>query len=443
MAVFVLSKNKKPLMPCSEKRARILLSKKQAVVHQHYPFTIRLKKQTGNETQPIQLKIDPGSRYTGVALVMDLPTLMRALCLFELQHRGHQISEALTQRRAFRRRRRNQLRYRPARFDNRTRKAGWLPPSVQHRLDTTFALVQKLKRRCPISAIVFERVKFDMQKMQNPNIQGVEYQHGTLFQYEVREYLLEKHRHTCAYCGGESQDAILEVEHKHPRAQGGSNSIRNLVMACHTCNQTKGNRTLSEFLTVLKNTKLDKVRKVNITQILAGKVFRLKDATAVNACRHQFGKTLLTLSLPVSTGTGAQTKYNRMHYQLPKSHALDALMTGNMEKPIEAWNKPTLIVKAMGRGCYQRTRLNQYGFPRGYLQRKKTYFGFQTGDLVVSAVLKGKKIGTYIGRLAVRDSGYFNIQTPAGVIQGISHKTCRLIQRNTGYHYYFNQKIAN
>lgn len=150
MAVFVLSKNKKPLMPCSEKRARILLSKKQAVVHQHYPFTIRLKKQTGNETQPIQLKIDPGSRYTGVALVMDLPTLMRALCLFELQHRGHQISEALTQRRAFRRRRRNQLRYRPARFDNRTRKAGWLPPSVQHRLDTTFALVQKLKRRCPM-----------------------------------------------------------------------------------------------------------------------------------------------------------------------------------------------------------------------------------------------------------------------------------------------------
>ena len=118
-------------------------------------------------------------------------------------------------------------------------------------------------------------------------------------------------------------------------------------------------------------------------------------------------------------------------------------MTGNMEKPIEAWHKPTLMVKAMGRGCYQRTRLNQYGFPRGYLQRKKTYFGFQTGDLVVSTVLKGKKIGTYIGRLAVRDSGYFNIQTPAVVIQGISHKTCRLIQRNTGYHYYFNQKIAN
>jgi hypothetical protein len=75
MAVFVLSKNKQSLMPCSEKRARLLLSKKQAVVHQYYPFTIRLKKQTGSVTQSIQLKIDPGSRFTGVALVMSLPSL--------------------------------------------------------------------------------------------------------------------------------------------------------------------------------------------------------------------------------------------------------------------------------------------------------------------------------------------------------------------------------
>jgi hypothetical protein len=443
MAVFVLSKNKKPLMPCSEKRARLLLSKKQAVVHKTYPFTIRLKKQTGNATQPLQLKIDPGSRYTGVALVMDLPTLMRALCLFELQHRGHQISEALTQRRAFRRRRRNQLRYRPARFDNRTRKDGWLPPSVQHRLDTTLALVQKLKRLCPVSAIVFERVKFDMQKMLNPDIQGVEYQQGTLFQYEVREYLLERHQRTCAYCAGESLDPILEVEHKHPRAQGGTNSIHNLVIACRTCNQAKGSLTLSEFLSTLKNTKLDKVRKVKITQILAGKVFRLKDAGAVNACRNQLGRDLASQQLPVSTGTGAQTKYNRMRYQLPKTHALDALMTGELTKPVEGWSRPTLVVKAMGRGCYQRTRLDQYGFPRGYLQRKKTYFGFQTGDLVISTVTKGKKQGIHVGRVAVRDSGYFNVQTKTGVVQGVSYKTCQIIQRNTGYHYYFNSKVAH
>lgn len=110
MAVFVLSKNKKSLTPRSEKRARLLLSK-QAVVHPNHPFTIRLKKQTGAETQPVQLKFDPSSRYTEAALVMDLPTQMKALCLFELQYRGHQISKALTQRQAYRRKRRNKRRY--------------------------------------------------------------------------------------------------------------------------------------------------------------------------------------------------------------------------------------------------------------------------------------------------------------------------------------------
>lgn len=442
MAVFVLSKNKKPLMPCSEKRARLLLSRKQAVVHLTYPFTIRLKKQTGNATQPLQLKIDPGSRYTGIALVVDLPMLMKAICLFELQHRGYQISESLTQRRAFRRRRRAQLRYRPARFNNRTRQPGWLPPSIQHRLDTTLEWVQKLKRLCPVSAIVFELVKFDMQKMLNPGIQGVEYQQGTLFQYEVREYLLERHQRTCAYCAGETLDPVLEIEHKHPRAQGGTNSIHNLVIACRTCNQAKGSQTLSEFLSSLKNTKLDKVRKANIVQILAGKVFRFKDAAAVNACRNQLGASLAAQQFPVYIGTGAQTKYNRMRYQIPKSHALDALMTGELTKPVEGWNRPTLVLKAMGRGSYQRTRLDSYGFPRGYLQRKKTYFGFQTGDLVVSTVIKGKKQGIHVGRVAVRNSGSFNVQTKEGVVQGVSHKTCQIIQRNTGYNYYIKPKIA-
>lgn len=443
MAVFVLSKNKHPLMPCSEKRARLLLSRKQAVVHQHYPFTIRLKRKTGFNIQSIQLKIDPGSRFTGVALVMSLPALMRTLCLFELQHRGYQISEALTQRRAFRRRRRNQLRYRPARFNNRTRKAGWLPPSIQHRIDTTLALVSKLKRFCPVQDIVFERVKFDMQKMQNPDIQGVEYQRGTLFQYEVREYLLALHQHICAYCGGDSGDPILEVEHKHPRAQGGTNSIHNLVIACRTCNQHKGNRTLAAWLQVLKNSKLDNIRKVNVQKWLNGKVVRLKDAAAVNACRYQLGHALMTQGLPVSSGSGAQTKFNRMSQHIPKSHALDALLTGEVTLPVTDWQKPTLVLKSMGRGSYQRTRLDQYGFPRGYLQRKKYYFGFQTGDIVVATVLKGKKAGVHVGRVAVRDSGYFNIQTQAGVVQGVSYKTCRLIQRNTGYHYFYTPKIAH
>jgi len=254
---------------------------------------------------------------------------------------------------------------------------------------------------------------------------------------------LALHQHTCAYCGGESNDPILEAEHKHPRAQGGTNSIRNQVIACRTCNQHKGNRTLAEWFNGLKKTRLDNIRKENVQKWMNGKVLRLKDAAAVNACRYQLGHALMTQAIPVSSGTGAQTKFNRLSQQIPKSHALDALMTGEVTAPVTAWQKPTLVLKSMGRGGYQRTRLDQYGFPRGYLQRKKHYFGFQTGDLVVATVLKGKKTGVYKGRVAVRDSGYFNIQTQAGVVQGISHKTCRLIQRNTGYNYFYTPTIAN
>jgi len=145
----------------------------------------------------------------------------------------------------------------------------------------------------------------------------------------------------------------------------------------------------------------------------------------------------------VTHGTGAQTKFNRTHANIPKSHALDALCVGEITKAIDDWQKPTLVIKSMGRGSYQRTRLDKYGFPRGYLQRKKDYFGFQTGDLVVATVLTGKKIGIYRGRLAVRDSGFFNVQTKSGVVQGISHKTCVLRQRNTGANYFYLPTIAH
>lgn len=94
-----------------------------------------------------------------------------------------------------------------------------------------------------------------------------------------------------------------------------------------------------------------------------------------------------------------------------------------------------LVIKATGRGSYQRTRLDAFGFPRGYLTREKRINGFQTGDRVKVIVTKGKKIGYYIGRVAVRASGNFNIQTAQGAIQGISHRYCKVIQRADGYGY--------
>jgi 5-methylcytosine-specific restriction endonuclease McrA len=441
MSVFVLGKSKKPLMPCTEKRARLLLERGRAVVVRMHPFTIRLKDRADGDVQPASVKLDPGSKVTGIAVVRDeeqvdtetgeVQQAVHVLWLAELTHRGHQISSSLTSRAAMRRRRRtSNLRYRKPRFDNRTRALGWLAPSLQHRIDTITSWVSRLQRLAPITAIIQELVRFDMQKMENPEISGVEYQQGALAGYECREYLLEKWNRKCAYCGVE--DVPLQIEHIQPRnpktGARGSDRISNLTLACAPCNQKKGNRPVAEFLAK----KPDVLRKV-----LAKAKAPLRDAAAVNATRWALFNALKSTGLHVDTGSGGQTKFNRSRFGVPKTHALDAACVGRVDA-IHGWGCPTLAIKATGRGSYQRTRLDRFGFPRGYLMRSKRVHGFGTGDMVFAIVPKGKKAGTHTGRVAVRASGSFNIQKPDGAVQGISHKYCRVVQRADGYGYSTN-----
>ena len=437
MAVFVLDKRQRPLMPCSEKRARLLLARGRAVVVRMAPFTIRLKDRIGGATQPLRLKLDPGSRTTGLALVREAETVDPAtgavtrtehvLWLGELTHRGAAIRAALTARRALRRRRRTaNLRHRAPRFANRRRPAGWLAPSLRHRVATTAAWIARLRRLAPITALSQELVRFDTQAMQTPGITGVQYQQGTLAGYEVREYLLEKWQRTCAYCG--AQAVPLQIEHIQPKSLGGSERISNLTLACAPCNQRKGRRPVAEFL---------HGQPEQLKRLHAQAKAPLKDAAAVNATRWALYETLKATGLPVETGSGGRTKWNRTRLEVPKTHALDAACVGLLDA-LHGWAVPTLAIRCTGRGSYQRTRLNGNGFPRGHLTRRKRMHGFQTGDRVVATVPTGTKLGTYVGRVAVRATGSFNIQTPAGVVQGISHRHCRLLQRADGYGYSFN-----
>jgi 5-methylcytosine-specific restriction endonuclease McrA len=430
MAVFVWDKRKQPLMPCSEKRARLLLARRRAVVVKHYPFTIRLKARIGGETQPLRVKLDPGSRYTGIALVREEREKLTVLNLFQINHRGLSISENLTARRAMRNRRRGNLRYRAARFNNRAKPQGWLAPSLQHRVATAMSWVNKLQRLAPITALSQELVCFDTQLINNPEISGIEYQQGKLQGYEVREYLLEKWGRQCAYCGVEH--VPLEIEHIVPKSSGGSDRVTNLTLACRACNQRKSNQPIETFL----------AKKSALLQKIKAQAKRsLKDAAAVNSTRWALANQLKATGLPVELASGGRTKFNRVIHGIPKSHALDAACVGAVSE-IACWNIPMLAIKCTGRGSYQRTRLDKYGFPRGYLLRQKAVHGFQTGDQVTANVTKGKKIGTYKGRVAVRASGSFNITTSTGVVQGISHKHCQLISRNDGYGYIFQPKIA-
>lgn len=427
MSVFVLGSDRRPLMPCSEKRARLLLERGRAAVIRRYPFTIILNDRTHDDCklQEISVKLDPGSRTTGMAVMRtgggNRPDAV--LFLAELTHRGRQISEKLTARAAFRRRRRGNLRYRPARFDNRTKPEGWLAPSLRHRVETVSSWVARFRRLAPVTGIAMELVRFDMQALENPEIEGAEYQRGTLAGTELREYLLAKWNHACAYCG--ETGVPLNLDHITPRARGGSNRVSNLACACIPCNTAKGARPVEEFLAG---------QPAVLTRVLAAAKRPLKDAAAVNSTRWALFQALLATGLPVQTASGGRTKFNRMRLGIPKTHALDAACVGELAA-LSGWHAPALAIKCTGRGAYQRTRLDAYGFPRGYLTRSKRIKGFRTGDMVRAAVPIGKKAGVHTGRVAVRATGSFNIQTSAGVVQGVGAKYCTIISRADGYSY--------
>ena len=443
MAVFVLDKRKKPLMPCSEKRARLLLERGRARVHRMVPFTIRLvdRLEEDSSLQPVRLKLDPGSKTTGMALVREKETVDAetgevsqkavVLMLLELQHRGYVIRKALANRRAHRRFRRSKLRYRPARFNNRAKPKGWLAPSLQHRVDTVMAWVKRLRRWSPISALSQELVRFDTQAMQNPEISGVAYQQGTLFGYEVREYLLEKWGRKCAYC--DAENVPLEIDHIHPRSKGGSDQVSNLTLACHSCNQRKSNQDVREFLAH------DPKR---LAHIEAQRKAPLRDATAVNSTRWALWRGLVSTGLDVEVASGGRTKWNRSRLQIPKAHCLDAACVGHVDN-LQGWQQPVLSIKATGRGRYQRTQLTKYGFPRGYLTRSKSAFGFQTGDLARAVVTKGKKIGSYLGRVVIRARGDFSIRTADELAQSIHYRFFTLLQRADGYGYFWIKTALN
>lgn len=418
--VFVLDTNHKPLTPCKPGVARSMLKAGKAAVFRRYPFTIILKKEVDANPEPIELKLDPGSKVTGIALKRGSQIIFGA----ELQHRGQQIKDALLSRRQLRRGRRNRkTRYRQARFLNRTRPNGWLAPSLQHRVDTVLTWVNRFCRLAPIGSIAQELVRFDLQLAQNPEISGVEYQQGELQGYEVREYLLEKWNRKCAYCRAEN--VPLEVEHIQPRSKGGSDRVSNLAMACHSCNQSKGNQDVKDFLAGKPDL---------LNRILKQAKSPLKDAAAVNSTRWALFNALKATGLPVSTGTGGQTKFNRTRLELPKTHWLDAACVGQVDS-LELLTSKPLLIAAKGHGTRQMCGTDKYGFPTRHRSRVQIHKGFQTGDIVAATVTAGKKIGSYVGRVLCRASGSFDIATASGRVAGISHKYCKSIHRKDGYSY--------
>jgi 5-methylcytosine-specific restriction endonuclease McrA len=438
--VFVIGKDLLPLMPCRPARARILLKKGRAVVWRMQPFTIMLLDRTTDTCdshQPLILKLDPGAETTGIALLITRKGQLEVIWAANLKHRGSGIKKRIDKRRNIRRSRRSRkTRYRKPRFNNRKgRHRGWLPPSLQSRVDNVYHWCQKLIKKVPVSEIEVEVARFDTQKMENPEISGVMYQQGILAGYNVREYLLEKWGRKCAYCS--MRGIPLQIEHIHPKSKQGSDRVSNLTLACEPCNQAKGCKDIRVYLAHSPK---------RLHKILRQAQRPLRSAAIMNATRYAIGDVLKTLGLPISFWTGARTKFNRLKQGYPKDHWIDAACVGESGANVNIRLTKPLYIKATGRGNRQMCQMDKYGFPRTRLDKEtgkrvpsrsrssKRVEGFQTGDHVRAVVPKGKHKGTHVGRVTIRATGSFDIKTKSGKVT-VHFQYCQLLQRDDGYSY--------
>ena len=310
--VYVLNIKKEPLMPCRKAKARKLLKNKKAKVIKIEPFTIQLLFECENQVQDITLGIDSGSKYIGLSAT----TISQELYSANVKLRND-IVDLLSTRRQNRRTRRNRLRYRKARFNNRisSKKEGWLAPSIRQKIDTHMRIIKDVHKILPITKIIVETASFDIQKIKNPNIQGEEYQQGEqLGFWNVREYVLFRDGYKCQHCKGKSKDNVLNVHHLESRKTGG-NSPNNLITLCETCHNAYHQGKI----------KLKQKR---------GQSFR--DASFMGIMRWAFYNKLKEEYQNVSMTYGYITKNTRIKNGLPKEHYIDArCITGNpLVKPL-------------------------------------------------------------------------------------------------------------
>ena len=398
--VYVINKQGKALMPTDRYgKVRRLLKSGLAHVVRRIPFTIQLDYDTTEITQPITLGIDAGSKFIGVCATTNKKELYAANV--ELRN---DIVDKLSTRREQRRTRRNRLRYRKTRFNNRvsSKHKGWIAPSVENKIQTHLTVVKNAYKILPISRIVVETASFDIQKIKNPNAEGEDYQNGEQKGFwNIREYVLWRDGHTCQHCHGKSGDKILNVHHLESRKTGG-NSPSNLITLCETCHKDYHNGKFE-------------------LKVKRGASFR--DAAFMGIMRWAFFERLKHLYPNVSMTFGYITKSTRNANGLPKEHYVDArCISGNpqaeplgyyfYQKKVRCQNRQIHKAKILKGG---KKRLNQAPF---------IVKGFRLFDLVEYQ----KELFYVFGR---RKNGYFDIRRLDGTNfnkGNINYKKLRLVE---------------
>ena len=403
--VYVINKEGKPLMPCSEAKARKLLKTKKAHIVNYCPFTIQLDFDCENKTQDITLGVDAGSKIVGLSATTETKELYASNV--ELRN---DIVKLLSDRRALRRSRRNRKRrYRKARFDNRikSKKKGWLAPSILNKITTHLKFIADVYKILPITKLVVEVASFDIQKIKNPEISGEEYQQGEqLGFWNIREYVLFRDNHECQYCHGKSKDSVLNVHHIESRRTGG-NSPNNLITLCETCHHKYHNGEI----------------ELNLKR---GKYYR--DATFMGIMRWALYNKLKELYPNVHLTYGYITKHTRIENNLPKDHYIDArCISCNPQATPLGYVFYQKKVRCHNRHLFKLNTLSGGRWKSN--QAKRVVCGFRLFDKVKTV---NGEIGFITGR---RTSGYFSVKTffQENISASISYKNLLLLQKSNGH----------
>ena len=362
--VYVISKEGKPLMPCSKTKAKKILKEGKAQIVGYKPFTVRLVFQCENQVQPITLGIDPGYENIGLSVV----SKKRELFSSEVKLRTN-ISKLLTEKSMYRRGKRNKLWHRKPRFLNRKRKAGSLPPSIQHRLSSHLRMVKKICSLLPISKINFETANFDIQKMKNPKIENVQYQKGDLYEYEnLKSYLVQREQARCQLCSKKpTKGNSFRIHHIIPRKDGGTDKPDNLSLLHEKCH--------------------DRLHQKNLHHLLK-KNKQFKAETFMSTIRWKLAEELKNICTDFSLSFGYITKIKRHALKLEKDHHTDAFVIASGEGQ-ERIQPCEFLQKRRNNRCLQ---LNRNGFKPSI---RKQRYKFQPKDEVLMQNKKYEVIGIF------------------------------------------------
>ncbi|MGK0289788.1 MAG: hypothetical protein ACI86H_001234 [bacterium] len=310
MKVFVLSMRGEPLMPTSPRKTRILLESGRARIHSRTPFCIQLNQHSTEFLQELTLRLDPGAKEVGYSVVTEKDEVVSG----ELKLLAG-ISERLEERSSYRRNRRSRVRFRQPRFSNREKDRD-LAPSVIHRVDAHFKLIEKLFEILPIKTFILEKANFDMARLNNPDIAGVLYQQGALLGYEnLKMYVKARdgHKCQCPGCTNKAKEIILQVHHIGFWKKDRTNRVSNLLTVCTKCH-SPANHQPSVKLYGLKP-----VQK------------KLNSATIINIVV----KRIIERFDPEVT-FGYVTKLSRLEQGLEKTHKNDAFVIGGGKSQVRA-----------------------------------------------------------------------------------------------------------